>query len=266
MVLFRFLFAGSYMFNYVVKNSYMIMFSMNAMILTIAFVYSLINLKWLTSPDQRSICEIRYKHMFGDFFDRKHVMDSIKTLTIKRQMNRRMYLWILLIAMFFYTFQRDERLYTFLYTQYKFQWNTEQFSNFKVFQSTAQILMLFGGVPIMTKLFKWKDTTIAMVGAMNFAAARFFFALAEVPYVFYIGALISSVGPVGASILRSMTSKVIPVSERGKVFALLAVCDNAVPLISSVLYSQIYNLTLGLFPGIFYLTALTQFFLFMLML
>lgn len=185
---------------------------------------------------------------------------------MRRSMHRRLYLWIFLAAMLFYTFQRDERQYTFLYTQYKFKWDTEQFSNFKVFQSTSYILFLFGGVPIMTKYFKWQDTTIAMIGAINFALARVFYALAEVPWIFYVGAFISCVGPVGAPMIRSMTSKVVPSNERGKVFAALAVCDNSVPLISGVLYTQVYKLTIDTFPGIFWLTAFTQIILFNLML
>lgn len=205
--------------------------------------------------------------IFGDFFDRQHVADTVKTLCKKRSNHRRMFLWLFLVAMFFYTFQRDERSYTYLYTGIKFGWKSAEFSNFKVFQSTTQILVLFIGMPIMTKLFKFKDTIIAMLGAYCFAMARVFFTLAEIPEIFYIGAAITSVGPVEGPILRSMTSKVVPTSERGKVFAMLSVCDNAVPLVSSVLYSQIYNLTLGKqFSGIYILTFLTQLVVFFLML
>lgn len=168
--------------------------------------------------------------------------------------------------MFFYTFQRDERGYTYLYTGYKFKWNVEQFSTFKVFQSTTQIVVLFIGVPIMVKLLKLRDATISMVGACCFTLARFFFAFAENTEVFYVGAAISSIGPVSGPILRSIGSKIVPISERGKVFAMLSVCDNAVPLVSSILYTQVYNWTLGIFPGIFVLTAITQMILFALML
>lgn len=222
--------------------------------------------QWRTSLRQKSITEVGCYGILGDFFDRKHVVETVKTLLTKRTNHRRLFLWIFLIAMFFYTFQRDERSYTYLYTNLKFHWSLKEFSNFKVFQSATHIVMLFFGMPIMNKLFKWRDTTIAMVGAYCFALARVFFALAEVPEVFYIGAAISSVGPVGGPILRSMTSKVVPSSERGKVFAVLSVCDNAVPLVSSVLYSQIYNMTVGKFPGIYILTLATQMILFFLML
>lgn len=204
--------------------------------------------------------------VLGDFFDKEHIVDTVNTLTKHRSNHRRMFLWMLLVAMFFYTFQRDERNYTFLYTIMKFKWDNADFSNFKVFQSSTQMMMLFFGMPIMTKLLKLKDTTIAMIGAYCFATARIFFTLAEIPEVFYVGAAISSMGPVGGPIIRSMTSKVVPSSERGKVFAVLSVCDNAVPLVSSVLYSQIYNLTVGSFPGIYILTFITQMILFFLML
>lgn len=222
--------------------------------------------QWLTTDKQRSITEIKCTGILSDFFDRQHVVDSIRTLTKYRPSNRRMYLCIFMVAMLCYTFQRDERPMTYLYTQYKFKWGTEEFSDFKTVQSTMHISMLLGGIPVMTKLFQWRDTTIAMVGACNFAAARMFFAFAEVPWVFYVGGFISGIGPVVGPILRSMTSKVVSSSERGKVFALLSVCDNAVPFISGILYSQVYNYTLGKFPGIFFLTAATQAIVFILML
>jgi len=79
-----------------------------------------------------------------------------------------------------------------------------------------------------------------MVGASAHALARLFFIFAEQPYVLYIGAAVSSLGPIVAPVLRSMTSKIVPISERGKVFAILSVFDNAVPMFSGVLYSQVF--------------------------
>lgn len=152
--------------------------------------------QWLTSPKQKSIKEIGWSGIIGDFFDRKHVSNTFKTLIRKRNNRRRMLLWIFLIAMFAYVFQRDEKSYTYLYTNMKFNWHIAEFSNFKVFQSTAQLLILFGGMHILTKLFKLNDTTIAMIGAFCFATSRIFFMFAEIPELFYVGGAISSIGPV----------------------------------------------------------------------
>lgn len=78
-----------------------------------------------------------------------------------------------------------------------------------------------------------------MIGASAHIIARIFFAAAEVPIIFYVGGAISGLGPVVGPIIRSMTSKLVPTYERGKVFAILAVFDNAVPFFSGVLYSQV---------------------------
>lgn len=98
-----------------------------------------------------------------------------------------------------------------------------------------------------------------MIGAMAHATARFFFIFAQEGWVLYVGAAVSSLGPIVAPVLRSMTSKIVPLAERGKVFALLSVFDNAVPLFSGVLYSQIYNNTIHTHPAsVFWLTMATQ--------
>lgn len=73
-------------------------------------------------------------------------------------MNRRAYLWIFMISMLFYTFQRDEKPMTYLYTQYKFNWDTETYSTFKTFQSSAYVICMLTGIPLMSKILGLKDT------------------------------------------------------------------------------------------------------------
>lgn len=116
------------------------------------------------------------------------------------------------------------------------------------------------------RLFNYHPQVIAMIGASAHMLARVFFAAAQTPAVFWVGGAVSGLGPIVGPMLRSMTSKVVPTNERGRVFALLSVCDNAAPFVSSVLYTQVYNATIGLAPGIFYLTIATQAVVFVLML
>lgn len=220
----------------------------------------------MTNDKQRPITELKCMAIVPDFFDREHVVQTVETMTKKRESHRRVYLWVFLIAMLFYTFQRDEKPLMYLYTQYKFHWDTELYSQFKTFQTASYNIMMLTGIPIMSTWLGWTDTRIAMYGAVAHIVARLFFAFAEVDWLLYVGAAVSSLGPVVGPVLRSLTSKVVPTSERGKVFAMLAVCDNSVPLVSGVLYSQIYIATIGIFPGIFFLTIVTQVVVFFLML
>lgn len=104
---------------------------------------------------------------------------------------------------------------------------------------------------------------IVFIGTWTHAIARLFYYFANSGKLFYAGAMVCSLGPIVGPMIRSMTSKIVRQSERGKVFALLSVCDNAVPLISGVCYSQVYRATLDEQNGyggggIFLLTIATQ--------
>lgn len=247
---------GSYVFYKVVNSSYTIMFIINSSLLVLAILYSLVNLQWQTNSRQEPL---RGKNIFSDFFDKKHVIATIKTLTQPRDSNGRLFLWLLLSGMMLYTFQRDEKPISYLYTYLKFKWSVADISSFRTFQSTFFVTAMLLGVPVMSKLLKMRDTWIIMIGTLSHAGARVIFSLANDPKFFYVAAVVGALGPIVAPVLRSMISKGVDAEERGKIFSMLSVFDNAVPLFSGVLYSQLYNATIDTMPSAFYwLTAGSQ--------
>ncbi|KAK6626714.1 hypothetical protein RUM44_009190 [Polyplax serrata] len=238
---------GKLLFHYLNRTyatyaTYATMFSLNALLLLIALLYSFFRLDWATNPHQKplKLCclnvkskfikndnekNVRQPYCFLDFFDKEHLIESIKTITRKRSTHGRGYLILLILAMGLYTFQRGTLLC----------------------------------VPLMGKFFKFADTTMVIVGTLSHSVARMTFALAEKPWMFYLGASLASVGPVVAPVLRSMASKIVPENERGKVFAVLSVADTTVPLFSGIVYSQVYNATIHSYPAaIFWVTVGTQ--------
>ncbi|EDV95782.1 proton-coupled folate transporter [Drosophila grimshawi] len=251
---------GSYLFYNVFDMSYANMFAVNASLLFTAIIYTLLVLKWQTTPNQRSLRELGCCGFWGDFFDVQHIKDSFGVLAKRRSGHRRTFLYILLLSMALYTFQRDEGNYLYLYTFDKFGWQVSSYSTFKTFKSSAFVIAMLLAVPLMNKVLGWRDTTIVFIGTWAHAIARLFYYFAQGPALFYAGAVVCSLGPIVGPMIRSMTSKIVPQSERGKVFALLSVCDNAVPFVSGVCYSQIYRATLKTNHGggIYLLTIATQ--------
>lgn len=69
----------------------------------------------------------------------------------------------------------------------------------------------------MGKLMHLSDTVMVFIGTSSHAFARIVYAVAEAPWLFYLGAGIAFVGPVVAPVVRSMASKVVPLKERGMV-------------------------------------------------
>ncbi|XP_024943779.1 proton-coupled folate transporter [Cephus cinctus] len=247
---------GSYLYNNVVNSSYTIMFVINSSLLVLSIIYSAVRLKCRTTDHQQPLAGV---NIFTDFFDLKHVIATLKTLTKPRRNSGRLHLWILLLAMALYTFQRDEKSMSYLYTQLTFQWDVASFSQFRTYQSCLFVVAVLIAVPILSKLIGLRDTIIVVIGACAHASGRVIFALAEIPELFYVGATIAALGPIVAPALRSMTSKSVPMHERGKVFAMLSICDTAVPLFSGILYSQLYNATINTAPSsIYWLTFSTQ--------
>lgn len=78
-----------------------------------------------------------------------------------------------------------------------------------------------------------------MVGAVAHIVARTFFGLADTPFIFYIGGAISSLGCVTFPILKSMISKMVENTEKGKVFAWVSVCTNSVQFLSGIIYTRV---------------------------
>lgn len=248
---------GKYLFAEVVNRSYAAMFTINAVLMIITIIYAFLRLKWRTNPRQTPLPSI--SGCCCDFFNISHAVETVKCMIRPRKNRRTSCLALLLVSMIFYTFQRDEKPMMYLYTQLKFQWTADTYSDFKTFQTAAYIIGVLLGVPLLGRFLGLKDATIVMTGAAGHAIARFFYAFAQVPWVLYVGATVAAIGPVAAPVIRSMTSKIVPTSERGKVLTLLAVGDSAVPLFSGTIYSQVYNASITTFPSaIFWVTFVSQ--------
>nr|XP_023016601.1 proton-coupled folate transporter [Leptinotarsa decemlineata] len=256
---------GSYLFRKVLNQSYTYMFLINTTLMLSAVIYTLLRLEWRSSPTQKPLSEAN--NIFLDFFDYNHVKDTIQTLGKKRPDNKRRFLLMLIVMTALYVFQRDEREVMYMYCQLAFNWTLNQFSTFRTFQSGLQDLVLLFAIPVMSRLFDWRDTVIIMIGAAAHTTARVFYSTAKETLAFYIGGVFASFGPIVAPVVRSLVSKIVTSSEKGKAFSVLAAADNAIPLISGVCYSALYSATIHSNPhAIFYLTMATQIGVFILIL
>lgn len=168
-----------------VDKSYTIMFIINTCLMVIAVVYTLARLDWQSNPNQRPFSEARNKLL--DFFDYDHVTNTVITVCKKRPRSKRTYLVMMFVMMGLYTFQRDERDMMYIYCQLVFNWTVGQFSQFRTFQSALQDIVLLLAIPLMSRVFGWRDTVIIMIGAAAHTTARIFYSTARVTWVFYTG-------------------------------------------------------------------------------
>ncbi|KOB75955.1 Tetracyclin-resistance protein, partial [Operophtera brumata] len=179
---------GNVLFNKVVNRSFTAMFAINTSLMVVATLYTFIFLKWQTTPEQKSLKEAGVTNPITDFLDVNNLTSTLRTLSKKRPNNRRLFLWLLLTSMAFYTFQRDERPVMYLYTSSVFKWDATTFSHFRTYLSILYVTAMLFGIPLMTKVLHWRDT-------------------ATTDKLMYVGATAAALGPCVAPLIRSMTSK-----------------------------------------------------------
>ncbi|AAN04419.1 tetracyclin-resistance protein [Heliothis zea nudivirus] len=249
-------------------RSYPIMFAINTSLMIAATLYTILFLKWQTRPEQKSLKEAGLKNALGDFFDLENINTTLNILVKKRPNNRRLFLWFILLSMAFYTFHRDERSVMYMYAIKEFKWDTTAYSHFRTYLSAMYVTAMLFGIPIMSRIFKWTDTLIVMLGAVAHICGHLVYAHAKIANLWYLGATLAALGPCVAPLLRSMASKVLPASERGVAYAFLSVMENAVGMFAAVAYSQLYKNTLDtqFSNATFYLTVGTLVAVFALML
>lgn len=56
-------------------------------------------------------------------------------------------------------------------------------------------------------------------------------------------------GALSAPLIRSLLTKILPVEDIAKVFALMCAIEGICPLISPILYNSLYAATISVFPG-----------------
>lgn len=242
---------GSYLFNRILSRSYSTMFFISSFVVFLAILYTWKALEWHTNKEStRTLPPCGVKSTF---------LETLQVVNKPRPKYHTLFLILIIFAMAVYTFQRDEKNMTYLYTQLKFNWDVGTYSYFRTYQSTLFVFGLLIGVPLLGRVFALKDTVIIMTGAISHTLARIMYALVQTPYLFYVGATVGSLGPIVGPVLRSLTSKLVAASDRGKIFALLSVADTAVPMVSGAIYAQVYNATINYAPSsIFWVTVLSQ--------
>lgn len=78
---------GKYLFSNVTNESYSILFIINASLLFLSLLYTLVRLEWRTNERQRPISEAN--NLFLDYFDYNHAVETFRTMFKWRPFNGR---------------------------------------------------------------------------------------------------------------------------------------------------------------------------------
>ncbi|KAK3872835.1 hypothetical protein Pcinc_022090 [Petrolisthes cinctipes] len=191
-------------------------------------------------------------NMCKDLCDVNNVRDTFRTAMKPRPHKGRTKILLLMVTLCTMIFIFGAMNIDYLYTKRKFGW---EYSDYLHYSLTQQLFGIIGTsiiLPVFSFRLQVDDTVLALVGGVFTISSYIIRGLAPTPWVLYLSAVVSCVGGFGMIIVRSLISKQVPDEEQGKVFSMLASWESIIPLLSSPVYTIVYNSSINTFPGACY--------------
>ncbi|CAG2105249.1 unnamed protein product [Medioppia subpectinata] len=174
------------------------------------------------------------------------------TTCFKRRPNHlRRQIWLLFLSMTCYMVSHiGPVFFMYQFTQKVYAWDSMTYSNgasIAIIAITAGTMII---APILLKVFKFRDTTLSMVGLVSYFILNLVRGLVLTPAGYYYSLIGGCLGGVASIGIRSHFSKIIRLDELGKVFSGLSAIEALTPLISAALFTGIFNATMDSMPGL----------------
>ncbi|XP_048518197.1 proton-coupled folate transporter [Dendroctonus ponderosae] len=239
--------SSSYVFS---ATGYMAVYGIGAALCFLALLYTVFLLpESLQEPETAGRLKglFRGRNLSGMFWT------SFKN---RPQYNRAILLSLVLALALFFVIVAGDGSVMFLFMREKFHWTLRQYT----WYNTASNLMFISStcfvVYIVHHKLHVKESWIVFLGFISLTAGALIQGLAQVDWLIYAAAVVKLPSGGLSPMTRSLLSKLVDSAEAGKIFALITVIQNALGLIGSPIYINLYNATLSTNPSVFnYLTS-----------
>ncbi|CAH2042464.1 unnamed protein product, partial [Iphiclides podalirius] len=141
------------------------------------------------------------------------------------------------------------------YTRTKLHWAIQQYTTFSAVSTTISFVGSLIGVILVQKLLRVSDLIFSSIAFLSASVEYLIRTFAVATWYMYLGAGVSLFKGLSAPLIRSMLTKMLPMEDIAKVFALICAIEGISPLISPAIYSSLYTTTIKSFPGAIYLLS-----------
>ncbi|XP_064095307.1 probable peptidoglycan muropeptide transporter SLC46 [Macrobrachium nipponense] len=237
-------------------------YGISASLFFLTIMYSLIRIEDTRGPFSKLNLENveftqRPNNMLGDLFDTQNMKDSIAVCSKLRPNNGRGKILALMVSMFLTLFTFGTTNIAYLYVKRKFGWDYNQYVHLGIVKCFAGILGTGIVLPLLSYKLQVHDSILGIIGCFSSVASSIVTGFAPNSWYMYLSTVVGGLSGLAALVNRSILSKIVPDEEIGKVFSMTAAFETAVPLMSSPVYTLVYNNSITSFPGAVYLmTAL----------
>ncbi|GLV36563.1 uncharacterized protein CBL_07940 [Carabus blaptoides fortunei] len=189
---------------------------------------------------------------YKDLLDISVIRKTIKTCLKQRPNKDRTILGLLMTILILYIFVifSDSSVF-FLFVREKFQWSLSKYTTFSAVNSFVDVLVTLLMLFVVHKYLRISDMIIILIGFISLSVSSVMFGLANNDWIIYIGSGVKRLSCTIAPLGRSAISKLLPPEDLGHVFAVTTSLETIVQLVSSPMYTLLYNNTLNIAPSAF---------------
>jgi MFS transporter, PCFT/HCP family, solute carrier family 46 (folate transporter), member 1 len=202
--------------------------------------------------------EVGTMKQFRELVSSKPVVEMIKTCFKKRQLNEKKILWKLILILVFsiFTFHGAYNIF-YLFLREKFQWTLQDATLFQTFTSIITTVGCIFGITIFKKLLKISDIILLTLSLISSSSQHIIQAFALHQSMMYISVIAGIFSNLMAPMCRSVIASLVPHNEIGKIYSFISAFESVSSVISSPLYTFVYEKTYKTFTGAFLLVTAT---------
>lgn len=193
------------------------------------------------------------KNFLVDFFDKKSVIEALVS-ALKNGANKRRLKILLLLLAFFLTFGPDSGEVTpvYNYLRQTYNWNEVQIGHFVPVQLILYTVGTTFCLSVLSTHFSVHDGILAILACCSRAVGNTTLVFATKSWHLYMSTAFSMFSNVCNITLKAIVSKIVAENEQGKMNSLFSVVEAICPLAFSKIMAEIYENTVGTYPGAYF--------------
>lgn len=193
------------------------------------------------------------KNFFRSLFDIDNVQQTLNTFFKKREGFARLQIFLLYLILFSQILTTQGISVVMLqWTERVYNWNSTNYSTFTAVSTFASMLLLAIGSLIFIKKMQLSDDALIIISQLSSFFKNIILGTFLSPAVFFVSILVGSLSGFTPISARTKLSKIVSADEVGKIFSLSSTIDALIPIIGSLIYTNLFSISISTFPGLIY--------------
>ncbi|KAH9398144.1 hypothetical protein TYRP_019150, partial [Tyrophagus putrescentiae] len=193
------------------------------------------------------------KNLLQMMFDIKSAQDTIDCFLKPRPHHFRLLIYLCFLVLFNTVLTTSGIHGVFLqFTEKVYNFDTKMYSTFVAVSHIVSTVTLAISSVLLVKILKLDDSALIVLATVSSFCAYVLIGTFASPKAYFAAILIGSLHGYAVICIRTKLSKVIPADEVGKIFCVSCTLEALVPLVSSVIYSFLFSISISTYPTLIY--------------